>query len=78
LNELFDYYGDAICSAISKHHPDAVAKINSGKGVINIIASDSGDDLLNIYINENLNVNNIVLSGNSIINNNTIKSVFDN
>ena len=57
--ELLEHYGERICSAISKHHPDAICKISAKDGIIKIIGLDSGKSLLQISMNDKFNINNI-------------------
>jgi len=58
--ELMEHYGNKICSAISKHHPDAICKSAVDDGNIEIVGLDSKSDLFKIHINDKLHVDNIV------------------
>lgn len=66
LAELLEHYGLKTCEAITKSHPDAISKINIDDRSCNIISLDSGDAILKITVNDNINVNNIIPTGNLV------------
>lgn len=64
LEELMNHYADRICSAISKHHPDALPKCNTDDLTIDIICAEmESKPILRVCMNDNFNINNILSSG---------------
>jgi len=62
LFELLEHYGQRACQAISKHHPDAICKVSLDDLEMQILALDSGKQILRISINDKFNVNNVMPS----------------
>lgn len=64
LDEIYDHYGCAICEAISKHHSDAIYKLEKDNGKIEIFSLDQHNPLLNVSIGKDLLLRNIYPSDN--------------
>jgi hypothetical protein len=60
MEELMEHYGNCICKAIAKHHPDVICKVSPKDGNIKLLGLDNGQELLNVTMNDRLNVDNIV------------------
>lgn len=58
--ELMEHYGNQICSAISKHHPDAICQVFSDDCEIKVMGADSGSDLFKIHVNDRFHIDNII------------------
>lgn len=61
--DLFDEYGTRVCKAIEKKHPDAICKIDLDSNHLNIIEAKTGDLILRVGLNNDLNVEEIIPFG---------------